>query len=75
MPPDILCGRKVLLCLTGSVAGIKVGELVTVLQGAGAEVQLASSAKGEVFLRQSQQELPAQTPCHVGADAAGAVRF
>lgn len=64
MPSEApLQGRNVLLCLTGSVAGIKVGELVTRLQAAGATVQVAATEKGGVFQGHSQQALPEGVRC------------
>ena len=54
-----LAGTKVLLCVTGSVAGIKVGELLAHLQRAGADCRVAASQKGSVFLDHSQHNLPA----------------
>jgi hypothetical protein len=49
---------KVVLCVTGSVAGIKVGELMWLLEAAGATCRVAASSKGAIFLNHSQQEMP-----------------
>lgn len=46
---------RVVLGVTGSVAGIKVAELVQELSNRGAEVRIASSKHGAVFLNQPQQ--------------------
>ena len=49
---------NVLLCVTGSVAGVKTGELATKLQAAGAAVKLAATGAGAVFIDRTQQPLP-----------------
>ena len=41
--------RRVLLCVTGSVAGIKVAELVSKLQQS-CEVKVVATSHGQVFL-------------------------
>lgn len=57
-----LDGVHVVVCVTGSVAAIKAGELLRQLQDAGADCRLAASEKGAVFLGHSQQPLPSGVP-------------
>lgn len=68
-----LAGVKVLLCVTGSVAGIKVGELLTRLQADGAACRVAASDKGAVFLEHTQQRMPQGVTILRDSDESGQV--
>jgi hypothetical protein len=72
---DSLKGQRILLCLTGSVAGIKAGELVAGLEAAGAHVKLAATVKGKVFLDRSQVEMPASFPGDIHTEDHDSVSF
>jgi hypothetical protein len=52
---------KVLVCVSGSVAAIKLGELISKLHRAAFVTRLASTKTGSIFLDHSQHALPEDT--------------
>jgi hypothetical protein len=52
---------KVLVCVSGSVAAIKLGELLSKLHRAAFATRLASTKSGSIFLDHSQHALPEDT--------------
>lgn len=49
-PNASLCGRKILLCVSGGIAAYKAAELVRRLRDAGAEVQVAMTENAQRFV-------------------------